>query len=166
VCYTTEEERNQMFQGTRRDKFKNNFKISFHDDTEVCLLKHNHKYKLNVRNILGIKHQDDWIFNLNIGNVMHLTPMNVDELSAKLDRTHELNKDAMLEKIILFVVSFFCVGTELRFNSQREGTRVSKKDSEMWHAKALHAASLFLPDECPLVNHIINSYKKHHMNPK
>ena len=36
----------------------------------------------------------------------------------------------------------------------------------MWHAKALHTATLFLPDECPLVNHIINSYKKHHLNPK
>ena len=97
---------------------------------------------------------------------MHLTPMNTDELAAKLDRTHELNKDAMLEKIILFVVSFFCVGTELRFQSQKEGTGVSKKDSEMWHAKALHTACLFLPEECPLVNHIINSYKKHHLNPK
>jgi hypothetical protein len=97
---------------------------------------------------------------------MHLTPMNTDELAAKLDRTHELNKDAMLEKIILFVVSFFCVGTELRFNSQKEEATVTKKDSEMWHAKALHTATLFLPEECPLVNHIINSYKKHHLNPK
>jgi hypothetical protein len=141
-------------------------KISFHDDTEINLLKFNHKYKLNVRNILGIKHTDDWIFNLNIGNVMHLTPMNSDELAAKLDRTHELNKDAMLEKIILFVVSFFCVGTELRFLSQKEGSGVTKKDSEMWHAKSLHTACLFLPEDCPLVNHIINSYKKHHLLPK
>lgn len=141
-------------------------KISFHDETDINLLKFNHKFKLNVRNILGIKHQDDWIFNLNIGNVMHLTPMNSDELAAKLDRTHELNKDAMLEKIILFVVSFFCVGTELRFLSQMSDKGITKKDSEMWHAKALHTASLFLPEECPLVNHIINSYKKHHLNPK
>lgn len=36
----------------------------------------------------------------------------------------------------------------------------------MWHAKSLHTSSLFLPEECPLVNHIINSYKKHHLNPK
>lgn len=92
-------------------------KISFEEDTDINLLKFNHKFKLNVRNILGLKSQDDWIFNLNIGNVMHLTPMNTDELSAKLERTHELGKDAMLEKIILFVVSFFCVGTELRFLS-------------------------------------------------
>ena len=48
---------------------------------------------------------------------MQLTPMNSDELTAKLDRTHEINKDAMLEKIILLIVSYFCVGTELRFLS-------------------------------------------------
>ena len=24
-------------------------------------------------------------------------------------------------------------------------------------------ASIFLPDECPLVGHMINSYRKHHM---
>ena len=44
--------------------------------------------------MLGLKHNEDWIFNLNIGNVMHLSAMNSDELSAKLDKTHELNKDA------------------------------------------------------------------------
>ena len=103
---------------------------------------------------------------MNIGNVMHLAPMNSDELSVKLDRTHELNKDAMLEKIILFVVAFFCVGTELRFLAQKEGTDFTKKQSENWHAKALHTSTLFLPEECPLVNHVINSYKKHHMTPK
>lgn len=31
-------------------------KISFHEDTDINLLKFNHKFKLNVRNILGIKH--------------------------------------------------------------------------------------------------------------
>ena len=141
-------------------------RISFREESDINIMKLNHKFKLNVRNILGIKHQDDWIFNLNIGNVMHLSPMNSDELAAKLERSHELNKDAMLEKIILFIVSFFCVGTELRFLSQKENTNVTKKDSEMWHAKSLHAACLFLPEDCPLVTHIINSYKKHHLTPK
>ena len=27
-------------------------------------------------------------------------------------------------------------------------------------------ATIFLPDECPLVGHMINSYKKHHMKSK
>lgn len=46
---------------------------------------------------------------------MHLSPMNLDELQCVSEITYELNRDAMLEKIVLVIVSFFCVGTELRF---------------------------------------------------
>ena len=73
------------------------------------------KLQDNVKTILGVKDQDDWIFNLNIGNVMHLLPMSLEELNLYLDNSHELSRDAMLEKIILLTVSYFCVGTELRF---------------------------------------------------
>ncbi len=71
----------------------------------------------NVKTILGVKDQDDWIFNLNIGNVMHLLPMSLEELNLHIDNSHELSRDAMLEKLILLSVSYFCVGTELRFLS-------------------------------------------------
>lgn len=78
----------------------------------------------NVRTILGVKgdSQDDWIFNLNIGNVMHLLPMSLEELNLHIDNSHELSRDAMLEKIILCSVSYFCVGTELRFLSSTAPT--------------------------------------------
>ena len=39
------------------------------------------KFKIPVRNNLGLKQQDDWIYNLNIGNVMHLSLMAADELT-------------------------------------------------------------------------------------
>ena len=133
---------------------------------------------------MGVKgdSQDDWIFNLNIGNVMHLLPMSLEELNLHIDNSHELSRDAMLEKIILLSVSYFCVGTELRFLSGASGGKESSKqkgpsysdlhstgdqtytkaDSEMWHAMALETAGTFLPSECPLVSHIIVSYQKHH----
>lgn len=76
------------------------------------------KLQDNVKTILGVKDQDDWIFNLNIGNVMHLLPMSLEELNLHVDNSHELSRDAMLEKIILLSVSYFCVGTELRFLSK------------------------------------------------
>lgn len=41
-----------------------------------------------------------------------------------------------------------------------------QKDSEMWHAKALHTSSTFLPADCPLVSHVMGSYVKHHLKPK
>ena len=79
----------------------------------------NVKLQDNVKTILGVKDQDDWIFNLNIGNVMHLLPMSLEELNLHVDNSHELSRDAMLEKIILLSVSYFCVGTELRFLSKQ-----------------------------------------------
>ena len=122
---------------------------------------------------MGVKEQDDWIFNLNIGNVMHLLPMSLEELNLHIDNSHELSRDAMLEKIILLSVSYFCVGTELRFLSTAKETKptkhiygenpmkdekVTKADSEKWHAMALETSGTFLPSECPLVSHIIMSY--------
>lgn len=35
-------------------------------------------------------------------------------------------------------------------------------ESEFWHSKSLEIAVSFLPSECPLVNHILLSYQKHH----
>jgi len=100
---------------------------------------------------------NDWIFNLNIGNVMHLSPMNLDELHSKLEITHELNRDAMLEKIVLITVSYFCLGTELRFiaNSEKGDKEKDMEESDLWHSKALRIACKFLPENCPLLTHII-----------
>jgi hypothetical protein len=106
--------------------------------------------------------------------------MNLEELNLHVDNSHELSRDAMLEKIILLSVSYFCVGTELRFLSKQaangksqgsapedpEGNPDAKKylleDSEMWHAMALETCGTFLPSECPLVSHMIISFQKHH----
>ena len=35
-------------------------------------------------------------------------------------------------------------------------------EQEYWHVKALEIACAFLPSECPLFNHILLSYQKHH----
>lgn len=48
---------------------------------QIQNLKANRKFKINVRNTLGVKDHNNWIYNLNIGNVMNLTPMNSDELN-------------------------------------------------------------------------------------
>ena len=95
--------------------------------------------------MLGLRHSEDWIFNLNIGNVMHLSLMGAEELNATLESTHELGKDSMLEKIVLISVTYFCISTEMRFLMQKVKNQYTKKDSESFHAKALHISSLFLP---------------------
>jgi hypothetical protein len=66
-----------------------------------------------VQSLLGVKRIEDWVLNLNIGNVMHLSPLTLQEMNLHLDNSHELTRDAMLEKIILLSISYFCIGTEL-----------------------------------------------------
>jgi hypothetical protein len=39
---------------------------------------------------------------------------------------------------------------------------MKRRESEFFHGKALEIAAGFLPSECPLVNHILMSYQKHH----
>lgn len=68
-----------------RDKLN----ISFHNLKEVEQIQQQKNFKISVRNNLGIKQTDDWIFNLNIGNVMHLSLMSSDELAG----LHTLNKE-------------------------------------------------------------------------
>ena len=72
----------------------------------------------------------------------------------------------MLKKALDVIVSYFCIGTELRFLAVMEHDDFSMKDSEVWHAKAIHIASTFLPNDCPLTQHIQQSYGKHHLKPK
>ena len=83
----------------------------------------------------------------------------------------ELSKDEILEKIVMMVVCLFCLGTELRFKYHQnlkcsehpDKMEEIRAQSERCHANAIHLASIFIPDECPLVPHMINSYKKHHI---
>ena len=83
----------------------------------------------------------------------------------------ELSKDEILEKIVMMVVCLFCLGTELRFKYHQnlkcsehpDKMEEIRAQSERCHANAIHLANIFIPDECPLVPHMINSYKKHHI---
>jgi len=49
---------------------------------EISILKESKKFKINVTTALGVRDHNNWIYNLNIGNVMNLTPMNSDELNS------------------------------------------------------------------------------------
>ena len=65
---------------------------------------------------------------------MHLSLMGTDELTPiqkddgdkstdaennQFETSHELCKDAMLEKIVLISVGYFCIATEMRFIMQK-----------------------------------------------
>ena len=72
--------------------------ISFRNLKDIEQIQYNKNYKISVRNNLGIKQNDDWIYNLNIGNVMHLSLMGTEEL-APINRKGE-DSDATNQTMI------------------------------------------------------------------
>jgi hypothetical protein len=48
--------------------------------SEIEQIRKNDRYKTIGRNLLGVKKYDDWINNLEIGNVMHLNPLSTQAL--------------------------------------------------------------------------------------
>ena len=115
----------------------------------------------NIRTIFGnsIK-KDDWIKLLNIGNIMYLSALNYEDLDLDSDPKYELLRDAILEKVVMLTVAYFCIATEMRLLSPNKNNK--KINGEFYHYLAVEFSSLFLPVSCPIVKHYIFSYYKHY----
>ena len=118
---------------------------------------------LNMKVLLGYLNQSEWLYLLNIGNIMQITPLTIHDLYSNQKIDVELSRDSILEKITFLAISYFCVSTELRFLvSSKEKLSFDpvyvKAESEFWHGKALEISCGFLPSESPLVTHILSSY--------
>ena len=116
-----------------------------------------------MRNILGFLNQNLYHDYLNITNIMKLKRMDFRDVYGVRCPDLILTRENLMERIMLLITSYFCMGTELRFLKQMqvEGFEDSI-DSEFWHGKALELAIQFLPGDAPLVKHIVSSYQKHH----
>ena len=125
-----------------------------------------------MRTILGFLNQNEWITNINIGNIMQISPYKMKDLLKCSRNEDQMSRESFLEKLSLLIVSYFCISTEMRFLVQsKQGfsdqqsprqQEVKVKEQEYWHIRALDIACAFLPSECPLLNHIMLSYQKHH----
>ena len=74
------------------------------------------KQKLaDMRHILGFLNQSEWIQSLNIGNIMQITPLQLEDFVAIRRNEQELDRFAFLETVSFLTVGYFCVSTEIRF---------------------------------------------------
>ena len=94
---------------------------------------------------------------------MQLQPVALKDLLEQGRNELELTRDSFIQKVSLLTVSYFCYSTEIRFILQMKEDPsydpvLKQRESEYWHAKALELACMFLPSECPLLNHINLSY--------
>jgi len=131
-------------------------------EDEIKMFRKKSNYKILQRNILGLKKVEDWINEINIGNIMHISPVYIDDLTPNDSIVNTFSMDSIFESIILFAVSYFSMSTENRFIHSKDSAYQSKFATERWHRIAVEIVSKFLPSECPLVAHIISSYQKHY----
>lgn len=120
-----------------------------------------------MRIVLGYLNQLEMISNLNIGNIMQIQPVRIEELLSIPRNETEFNRTSFIEKISLLWVTYFCISTEIRFIIQLKDEedfdeKEKAEESEYWHSKSLEIACTFLPSDWPLLNHILLSYQKHH----
>ena len=152
----------------------NSYKQSKHiTEKEIDIFINNSDLKISLRNILGVKKADDWVNFLNIGNIMYLSAINSEDLDLDSEPNFELLRDAVVEKVVMLTVSYFCLATEIRFLNEeiKLSTPLSKKNneysptfSEFHHSQAVEFSCLYLPSTCPIVKHYISSYYKHYGN--
>ena len=101
--------------GTKDEKFQSEW---VREKTQELLKKEGSGEKtqnINMRVLLGYLNQSEWMYLLNIGNIMQITPLTIHDLLSTPGIEIELARDSVIEKISFLAVSYFCVSTELRF---------------------------------------------------
>ena len=119
--------------------------------------------KIDMRNMLGFLNQNLYHDYLNITNIMKLKRLDFRDVYGIRSSDLMLTRENVIERLMLLITAYFCMGTELRFLRQLRIEGYERpQDAEFWHGKALELAVKFLPGDAPLVKHIVSSYSKHH----
>ena len=118
--------------------------------------------KIEMKNLFGFLPQSDW-GNFNIGNIMQISPLTLNDIYSVNPLSLELLRESILDCVSLISVSYFSISTEKRFLAESKVySNTIYNKSEFFHAKSLEITCTFLPMETPLYSHILMSYHKHH----
>ena len=126
---------------------------------------HNYQKNLallnNIRKLFSSEtNKEDWLSNLNIGNIMYLTPLNDGDLDLESEPKYELLGDAIIEKVIFLSVSYFCISMEMYQLTSDKNNK--KTNGEFFLRQACNLSELYLPVSCPIIKHYISSYYKYY----
>ncbi|CAI2375933.1 unnamed protein product [Moneuplotes crassus] len=156
------------FSTDQKDTLKNKERFQYKVSEQEKLIKSRieeitKNEEVNLENMLGFINQKKLNSYLNISNIMRLNKLDFNDLYYTRDLDMTLTRKPILEKIMLIITSYFCMGTELRFLKQLQvdGFKDSV-EAQFWHGNALEMAFVFLPSESPYVKHLVHSYTKHH----
>lgn len=54
-----------------------------------------------MKNLLGYLNQSEWLFSLNIGNIMQIAPLTMQDFQSCSSLEMELSREYVLEKVSL-----------------------------------------------------------------
>ena len=126
-----------------------------------------HDYQKNLALLNNIRklfssgtNKEDWLSNLNIGNIMYLSPLNDGDLDLESEPKYELLGDAIIEKVIFLSVSYFCISMEMyQLTTDKNNKKIN---GEFYLRQACNLGELYLPVSCPIIKHYISSYYKYY----
>ncbi len=123
--------------------------------------------------------ENSYLRNSTILSLSQLNYFNYDDIFVSNDLKNEITESSILEKISFLILTLYVHATEHRF---LEHNKKSEKpfykfllnyyrdplkpidDSELFLSKAVEIAYLYSSDKFPIVNQILNVYKKFELN--
>ena len=88
------------------NKSETSLKISSPNKIQLTMskideMKANSKFKRKPRTVLGLKTNEDWVAETNIGNIMHITPILFEEFKIEDTNVSEISRNSIYEKVFL-----------------------------------------------------------------
>ena len=77
-----------------------------------------YKSDIDMRCMFGYLNMSDWTNSLNIGAMMQISPLSLQDILPGVPKDAALSRESVLEKIALLCTSYFCIATEKRFVGQ------------------------------------------------
>ena len=114
---------------------------------------------IDLRSPLGVESKNNWIFHYSINEALTLVPISAKEIQQTYIAHYELSRDFMLDKTLLLSLTFFSVAAEIRFLRKVHSLQ---EDDKVHHLRAIQICKNFLPEQCPLAKHIVNSFKRNY----
>jgi len=86
------------------NKSENSFKVASPSKIQLTMskideMKANNKYKRKPRSVLGLKTNEDWLSETNIGNIMHITPILYEDFQISDTNIAEISRNSIYEKV-------------------------------------------------------------------
>ena len=120
-------------------------------------MKRNKELKIKARSLIGLKSKQDWVYNIQISDLLKVNPLSMNDLVPDEHIARELRRDSIYEKVILLVASYFTLAKEYKELYESDKMDVNVKEAKYWQEMAIEIACSFLPSDVPIVDHVIYS---------